>query len=522
MHFAFAQCMVWYRKGMDMAGKVFLVGAGPGDVSLLTVKAKKLIESAETVVYDRLLGKGILAMIPPSARSVDVGKRGGRHTMPQEEINRTLAKLAGEGKQVVRLKGGDPFLFGRGGEEAFYLRERGIPFEIVPGVTSALAVPAYAGIPVTHRDMASMVHIITGHKKEDMPLDIDFKALTAAGGTCVFLMGVSALPEICQGLLFGGMAEDTPAALVSLGTTAMQKEILGTLKTLPEKVKKEGVKTPAVIVAGQVCACMEKLHWRTDLPLSGRRYVLTRPKERTEKLSEKLKELGAEVIELPAVSTVFREENRELEEALCRISSFDILALTSPTGAEYFFRYMQKMKMDIRRLFGVQLAAIGEGTARVLRERGLYPDYVPQVYDGTSLGILLRNSAKENAKILLPRARAAGPELTQELAGRRDIQVTEIPLYDTVPGKHPLINLEEEIRTGEVTAAVFTSASTVRGFLAMAGEADVSLVRAYCIGEKTAKEAEKSGMKCAVAKEASVEALVEEILEDSKRAACGA
>lgn len=497
-----------------MIGKVFLVGAGPGDVSLLTVKAKKLIESAEAVVYDSLLGKGILALIPSLAKTVDVGKRGGRHTMPQEKINETLAELSREGKQVVRLKGGDPFLFGRGGEEAFYLRERGIPFEIVPGVTSALAVPAYAGIPVTHRDMASMVHIVTGHKKGNMPLDIDFKALAEAGGTFVFLMGVSALPEICQGLLSGGLGENTPAALVSLGTTAMQKEVFGTLKTLPEKVKTEGAKAPAVVVAGQVCACVEKLNWRQYLPLSGRRFVLTRPKERAGELSEKLKELGAEVLELPGISTVFREENRELEEALLKISSFDILAFTSPSGAGYFFQFMQDRKMDIRRLSGVKLAAIGEGTAQVLRGRGLFPEYVPKVYDGKSLGILLRDLAKENAGILLPRAKEAGPELMQELSRRGDIRVTEIPLYDTVFTKHPLIDLGEEIKMGEVLEAVFTSASTVKGFAAAAGEADLSLVTAYCIGEKTAGEARNFGMKCVTAKEASVDGLVEVILEN--------
>lgn len=492
-----------------MAGKVFLVGAGPGDVSLLTVKAKQLIESAQAVVYDSLLGKGILALIPPSAKAVDVGKRGGNHTMSQQGINETLASLSLEGKQVVRLKGGDPFLFGRGGEEAFYLKERGIPFEIVPGISSALAVPAYAGIPVTHRDMASMVHIITGHKKDNMPLDINFKALKEAGGTCVFLMGLCALPEICRGLLLAGMEEDTPAAAVSLGTTAMEKEVLGTLKTLPGKVKQEGLKAPAVILTGPVCTCMESLNWKSYLPLSGKRYVLTRPKERCTEISEKLRVLGAEVIELPAISTVLREENEKLKEALRNISSYDILAFTSPSGAEHFFRFMQNIKMDIRCLFGVELAAIGEGTARVLRERGLYPLYVPKVYDGKSLGILLRDLAKENARILLPRAKEAGPELMEELTKRGDIQVTEIPLYDTVFEKHPLIDLEKEINGGEVTEAVFTSASTVKGFAAAAGEACLSLIKAYCIGEKTAEEAEKFGMKCLVAKEASVDALVE-------------
>ncbi|MCM1257641.1 MAG: uroporphyrinogen-III C-methyltransferase [Roseburia sp.] len=494
-----------------MAGKVFLVGAGPGDVSLLTIRAKRLIESAQVIVYDSLLGKGILAMIPGTAESVDVGKRGGCHTMPQERINEILAEKAMEGKQVVRLKGGDPFLFGRGAEEAFYLRERGIPFQVVPGVTSALAVPAYAGIPVTHRDMGSMVHIITGHKKGNQPLDMDFEALAKAGGTCVFLMGVSALEEICQGLISGGMPGDTPAAAVSRGTTAAQKEMVGTLKTLPGKVKSSGLKTPAVIVTGSVCTCMEALDWKEYLPLSGRRIVITRPRKRSLELSERLKVLGAEVIELPAICTVFREENKELECALRQISSYEILAFTSPTGVEYFFRFMKKMERDVRCLFGIRLAAIGEGTAGALRERGIFPDYVPKVYDGRSLGILLREVAGENAKILLPRAKEGSRKLTEELAKRKDIKVSDIPLYDTVFEKHSVMDLGEEIMEGEITEAVFTSESTVKGFAAAASGADLSFVTAYCIGEKTAEEASTLGMRCVVAKEATVEALVDAV-----------
>lgn len=494
-----------------MAGKVFLVGAGPGDVSLLTVKAKKLIENAQVIVYDSLLGKGILALIPGKTKAVYVGKRGGCHTMPQEKINEILAEEAMEGKQVVRLKGGDPFLFGRGGEEAVYLRERGIPFEVIPGITSALAVPAYAGIPVTHRDMASMVHIVTGHKKENQPLDIDFEALAKAGETCVFLMGLSALDEICQGLILGGMAEDTPAAAVSQGTTAMQRQVKGTLKTLPRKVKEGGLLAPAVIITGSVCTCMDTLDWKRELPLSGRRIVVTRPKERSLELSEKLRDLGAEVIELPAIRTVFREENRELEEALRQIASYDILAFTSPAGVNYFFLFLQKMEMDIRCLYGIKTAVIGEGTASTLRERGIYPDFVPKVYEGRALGRLLYEQAKENAKILLPRAKEGSLELTEELAKREDIRVSDFPLYDTVPEKHPLINLGEEIGAGEITEAVFTSASTVRGFAGGAGSVDLSGVTAYCIGEKTAKEAEAFGMRCVLAKEATVDALVEAV-----------
>ena len=244
-----------------MAGKVWLVGAGPSDPGLMTVKGKEVLKQAEVVVYDALIGMGILTMIPKDTERIHVGKRSGNHTMRQEEISQILVEKAKEGKRVVRLKGGDPFLFGRGGEEMELLKEHGISCEVVPGVTSAISVPAYNGIPITHRDFSSSLHIITAHKQEDKPLDIDFASLVKLKGTLVFLMGVKALEDICAGLRNAGMAEDTPAAILQQGTTAKQRKVVATLATLKEEAQKESIQTPAIIVVGAVCSLAEKLSW---------------------------------------------------------------------------------------------------------------------------------------------------------------------------------------------------------------------------------------------------------------------
>lgn len=500
-----------------MTGKVWLVGAGPSDVELLTIKAEKVLRKAEVVVYDSLVGKAVLARIPQGAEAIDVGKRAGNHTMPQEEINRLLADKAMEGKRVVRLKGGDPFLFGRGGEEAELLKKENIPFEIVPGITSAISVPAYAGISVTHRRAASMLHIITGHKKGDEPLAIDFQALVQAGGTLVFLMGISALPEICRGLLEAGMPGETPAAVVGKGTTAMQYQIRSSLSDLTEEVRRKEAKTPAIIVVGEVCGEDMALEWRNHLPLWGKRYVVTRPKERSSFLADRLRELGAEVIELPAIRTVPYETNPALEEAIRQIRDYRILVFTSPAAVEYFFDFLKSCGKDIRCIGDIQIAAIGTGTKKALNNRGLLVDFLPKVYDGSQLGKLLYQEAGSHAGILLPRAKEGNPKLVEEIEKREDLHVTEIPLYETVYEESEVIDLSSEIEKSEVTEVIFTSASTVKGFMASAKKANLTEVTAYCIGRMTAEEAEKAGMTCRIAKEASIDSLVQLVLEEAER-----
>lgn len=299
-----------------MTGKVWLVGAGPGDRGLLTLKGLEVLKAADVVVFDALVGQEVLTLIPQSAELVNVGKRAGNHIMPQELINRLILEKAQEGKKVVRLKGGDPFLFGRGGEELELLSENGIPYEVVPGITSALAVPAYNGIPVTHRDCASSVHIITGHRRKGKDHDIDFEALVRTGGTLVFLMGVSSLESIMKGLLEAGMDPGTPAAVLQSGTTAGQRRVVSTVSGVKKDADRAGIEAPAVIVVGEVCALAKTLAWYEKLPLAGRRILVTRPREHISELSARLRSLGAEVMELPAIATEKISPNPELEKYL--------------------------------------------------------------------------------------------------------------------------------------------------------------------------------------------------------------
>lgn len=493
-------------------GRVFLVGAGPSDAGLLTVKAKQVLETADVVVYDSLVGLSILAMMPRDAKKIDAGKRAGNHKLKQEETSRLLADLAEEYSCVVRLKGGDPFLFGRGGEEAEVLVERGIPFEVIPGVTSAICVPAYAGIPVTHRDHASMVHIITGHKKKDLPLSIDFNSLVQAGGTLVFLMGVSALMDIRDGLLFAGMSPDTPMAVLSKGTTAREQKLISTLGEI-EKHRNEAWKlTPGIIVVGEVCGYEEELDWRKYQPLSKKRYLVTRPRERSMEISGKLRSYGGEVIELPTVRTRPLPAEPALLEAISHIKEYKLLMFTSPAGVTYFLDFLREKKIDIRALGEIKIAVIGTGTKKEFENRGIFCDYMPKEFYGKALGELASSLLTSGDKVLLPRAKDGNPQVTDALK-EKNVIIDEIPIYETIFESFDGIDLADAIETGEVTDAIFTSASTVKGFMAAAGGADVTKIKAYCIGNLTAREAKEAGMHCFVAKEASIDSLVELALE---------
>lgn len=485
-----------------MNGKVWLVGAGPSDVGLLTVKGKEILEKAQVVVYDRLVGAGILALIPKEAEVIDVGKRAGNHTMPQEEINRLLLEKAQEGKEVVRLKGGDPFLFGRGGEELELLAEHHIPFEIVPGITSAISVPAYNGIPVTHRDYTSSVHIITGHKKRDEKLELDFEALVRLQGTLVFLMGVSALFDICTGLLQAGIGADMPAAILQQGTTAGQKKIIATVSTLVQEVEKQGIETPAIIVVGKVCALGNRFAWYEKKPLFGKRIIVTRPKERRGTLCGKLRKAGAEVVEMPTIKTVPILENPLLEKEFQRLREYQYLAFTSPTGVKVFFDMLKAHHIDIRTIGSAKIAAIGRGTQRELEERGIMCDFLPEIYDGAHLGVLLGKTVKAGERILIPRAAEGNEQLIKEIKKRTKAEVTDLPIYKTV---YETAGFEPE----RVDMAVFTSASTVKGFAKAVSHMEIQNILAVCIGKQTQAEAEKLGMKTVTAKEATIDSLVE-------------
>lgn len=496
-----------------MNGKVWLVGAGPSETDLLTIKAKKVIEQADVVVYDRLVGQGILMMIPDKAKCIDVGKRAGNHTMPQEEINQVLLQEALKGNKVVRLKGGDPFLFGRGGEELELLTEHGIPYEIVPGITSAISVPAYHGIPVTHRDYCSSVHIITGHKGKDKEYDIDFEALVRTKGTLVFLMGISALEDICNGLLKAGIDKEMPAAVLQKGTTARQKRIVGTVSDLVQKVQQEKIETPAIIVVGKVCELAEDFSWYEKLPLAGCKVLVTRPKELISVLSEKLKQKGAEVLELPTIKIVPREDNSQLREAFGQLEQYQWIVFTSPSGAELFFDQMIQERIDIRKLGSIKIAAIGQGTKKKIEEKGILVDLCPKQYCGSALGKELAELCEDGDKILVPRASNGNKELIEEIQKKHAVTVDDIPTYDTVYQKQDWVNLKEELEQGMIHYAMFTSSSTVKGFVEATKGLDFCLVHAVCIGNETQQEAKKYNMKTYKAEEATIDSLVKTLEE---------
>lgn len=498
---------------MRMTGKVWLVGAGPGDVGLFTLKGKQVLEQAEVVVYDSLVGDGVLAMVPAGARLINVGKRAGHHLMKQEMINQVLLEEAQKGYRVVRLKGGDPFLFGRGGEELELLSEHGIPYEVVPGVTSCIAVPAYNGIPVTHRDYCSSVHVITGHKKAGQSYNIDFEALVRTGGTLVFLMGVTALEDICSNLIKAGMSPSVPAAILQQGTTAGQKRIVATVGTLKEEVDRQGILTPAIIVVGGVCEVADRFEWYEKLPLAGCKIVVTRPKELISQMADRLRKQGAEVLELPAIALSPVEDDRKIRECLEQLEKYQWIAFTSPSGVKIFFEFLKKNGKDIRALGRAKLAAIGKGTKRELEARGMYPDLMPEVFDGASLGKKMAECCEENSRILIPRAAIGNAEIIRKLSVRKDLVVDDVATYETRYEVQSIIDESGAFERGEITYAVFTSASTVRGFVHALPGLEYSKVKAVCIGKQTAAQAEEYGMHTYTAKEASIDSLVELVIQ---------
>ena len=484
-------------------GTVILVGAGPGDPGLLTRKGLEAIARAEVVVFDRLVGPEILGLIPENAEKIDVGKQASNHPVPQHRINQILLEKALEGKRVVRLKGGDPFLFGRGGEELELLKENGIPFEEVPGVTSALSVPAYAGIPVTHRDYCSSVHIITGHAKAGSELKIDFDALRRTKGTLVFLMGVTALPMICKGLLDSGMAADMPAAVIERGTLPRQRKVISTLAELPKAAKDAKIVSPAIIVVGRVCGLSDSFDWFDNLPLKGREIIVTRPAERNGSLCEKLSALGASVTAYPCIRTVERVHNPELDDAIGKLNDYRFLVFTSPAGPEIFFRHLRKQHKDARALWNLKIAAIGPKTAGELEKFGVFADLVPETYDSDHLAQAM---AQVEGPVLLCRA-SEGSDAVPRLFAKKGIPYADIACYDTVyeaPNSKPV---KELVESGAIVT--FTSASTVRGFVRSLPDTDYSRIIGCCIGKQTAAEAEKYGIPVKIAEKATMESLIE-------------
>lgn len=491
-------------------GKVWLVGAGPGDAGLFTLKGKAVLAQAEVVLYDKLVGPGVLALIPRQAERIDVGKRAGNHPVPQHEINRLILTHALEGKRVVRLKGGDPFLFGRGGEELELLVEHGVPFEIVPGVTSAISVPAYNGIPVTHRDFCSSVHIITGHTKTSGKPEVNFRALAETQGTLVFLMSVSSLPHICRGLTEGGMDPDMPAAVLERGTSASQRRVVSTLAKLPEEAARQGIHPPAIIIVGRVCALADQFEWMERRSLFGLRILVTRPQDSASALTARLSALGAEVVEMPAIRTEAIEETPELTKAFRQISNYGWVVFTSPKGVKVFFQKLKSAGLDIRCLAGLKFAAIGSATKKAIEARGILVDLTPEVYDAAHLGAMLAEQA-EGKRVLIPRAKRGTPTLLAEL-DRTKTPYDDVPIYDTILEEDHPFSVTELFQNGEMNTAAFTSASTVEGFVRSVPLEDYGRVEAICIGEQTAAKCQEYGMKTQIAKQADMDSLTDCVL----------
>ena len=494
-------------------GKVTLVGAGPGGKDLLTRKGAAALAAADAVVFDRLVGADILDLIPPHAEKIDVGKQNNHHPVPQDQINAILVRLAGQGKDTVRLKGGDCFLFGRGGEECEYLRAHGVPFEVVPGVTSALAVPAYAGIPVTHRDYCSAVHIVTAHARAGKALSIDFDALTRLNATLVFLMGLTALEQVTDGLLGAGMAADTPAAVIQNGARGNQRKVVATVGTLAQEVRQAGLKSPALIVVGRVCALSDALDWFTPLPLHGKTVAVTRPRERAGTLADKLRQLGANVVEAPCIQTIEYERPDGLQAALGQ--RWDWAVLTSPAGVQALVHALARLGRDLRALWGCRFAAIGPGTKAALQEYGITADLCPQTYDSTHLAEALLQAARPGERVLLLRAEQGSPAVPDALR-QAGFAFADVPLYRTEPCLDKADTLRDLLAQGALDVVTFTSASTVHGFVGAVGRqaAEHANFTALCIGAQTAAAAQGYHMQVQIAKRATIDDMVAALKEE--------
>ena len=491
-------------------GFVTLVGAGPGDPGLLTLAGRQALVTAEVVLYDRLAGPEILAMIPAGALRIDVGKNKGNHPVPQEEINQTLVEHALGGKRVVRLKGGDPYLFGRGAEEAEALREHGIPFRVVPGVTSALAVPAYAGIPVTHREFASSVHILAGHGRDGRPPDIDYRRLAGLKGTLIFLMGLSALDDICDGLLAAGLSADTPAAVIGNGTLPGQRRIATTLADLPRLAKDDNLPAPAMVVVGAVCGLAEHFNWTEYLPLWGRRILTACSRTTGGRLAARLREVGCGVDEFAGIHMEPIEQDGAFWEGAGR---YGWIAFTSQFGAELFFAGLAKRGIDVRRLAGVKFAVIGSRTADVLAERGVFADFIPADYNARGLALGLVERVTKDESLLLFRARDGNRDLTTILS-EKGMAYDEIAAYDTAMLKPEGADMALALESGAYDAVAFTSASSVKSFAAAVTGIDRLRITAVCIGESTSAAAAGFGMKTLISRQATIDSMVERIIEE--------
>ena len=468
---------------MKAQGTVYLVGAGPGDAGLLTLRGAELLGRADVVVYDALVNPELLRLAPKTAEIIYGGKRAKDHAMPQGELNQLLVARAKEGKTVVRLKGGDPYIFGRGGEEAEELFAAGIRFEVVPGISSVVAAPNYAGVPLTHREYCSSFTVVTGHEepaKEVSGVDwddatihvlthglhcgVDWDQLARAPGTKVVLMGAERIGRIAELLVARGLPQETPVAMVRWGTTGRQQSIEGTLATIAELADRAGFSAPTVTVIGDVVRLRSKLNWFENRPLFGRRIVVTRARQQCSQLARQLLERGAQVLEIPTIKIAPPRNEEALIEALSGLNSYDWLVFTSPNGVTSFFEFFFKKFQDMRDIGGVRIAAVGPATAAKLRELHLQVDLMPEEYVAKEIaGALAKYESIENLRILLLRAEVANAELPKLLEELGAI-VDDIACYQTVPDNDDHTGAAASLLQEGADWITFTSSSTVENF----------------------------------------------------------
>ncbi len=499
---------------------IYLIGSGPGDPGLFTVKGVECMKRADVIVYDRLAPEALLAHARPEAERVYVGKKPGEPTMPQEEINALLVRLGREGKTIVRLKGGDPYVFGRGGEEALALVEVGLPFEVVPGVTSGIAAPAYAGIPVTHRGLSTSVAFVTGHEDPTKgEADVDWEELANGAETLVLYMGVGRLRAISSGLIAAGRSPETPVACVRWGTRPDQEVVGGTLADIADKVEEVGLKPPAITVVGDVVSLRESgLAWYEKKPLFGRRVVVTRARAQAGELSRELEALGAEVFEFPTIEIKPPGDFGPLDDAIRGLDSFDWIVFTSANGVAAFLERLRcHHGLDLRAVpRTAKLAAIGPATAEALKRAGLNVDAVPKEYRAEALLEEVAGEPLAGRRVLIPRAKVAREVLPDKLR-EAGAEVVVASAYESVPSGEGGERLRGLLRSGEVDCVTFTASSTVENFVRAFGEEAAGLLaktRVACIGPITADTARKRDIRVdAEAAEYTIPGLVEAVSE---------
>ncbi len=494
---------------------VYLIGAGPGDPGLFTLRGKEILERADTVIYDYLAADALLSLARPDAEFVYVGKKAGDHTLPQHAINDLLVEKARQGRVVARLKGGDPYIFGRGGEEAEALIAAGIPFEEVPGISSTVAGPAYAGIPLTHRGHASSVTLITGHEDPSKPGSVhNWQALAASAATLVFVMGMKNLPDICRNLIAAGLDPRTPAAVIHWATTPRQRSLRAALEDLAGAVAAQGFTNPSLVVVGKVAALPDSLNWFERKPLLGRSIVVTRAREQAGVLSARLRELGADVVECPTIRVRALEDTTQQDAALQSLSGYDWLVFTSANGVRFFRERLFALGKDARSLAGLKIAAIGPATAEALTALGVRADFVPPAYVAEAAARGLVALGVQGKRVLLARAASARDVLPDELR-KAGAEVHVVPFYETVPAADRKDEVLQRLEEGRLDCVTFASSSTVTNFFALFPPElfrNRPETRFACIGPITAKTLSEYGFASFIQPESyTVPALVEAV-----------